>query len=162
MGGSLGMKRNDAPPTLRANEDEPSIRLGKVIFSENWRYENITIFAYIAPIAFWMIASIVLHKLGTRDILNASFVYPVIFAPFFIFVPIAAVALHLSNKLFGNFTERKQEWDSKTTSAHFQDALTDKDYRKAKRLVIYQVLTFISNGLLGWFTGAIAFWIFVY
>lgn len=81
MGGSLGMKRNDAPPTLRANEDEPSIRLGKVIFSENWRYENITIFAYIAPIAFWMIASIVLHKLGTRDILNASFVYPVIFAP---------------------------------------------------------------------------------
>lgn len=142
---------------------DQSIRLGKVIFSENWRYENITIFAYIAPITFWVIASIVLHKLGTRDILDASFVYPVIFAPFFIFIPIAAVARLLSDKLFGNFyTERKQEWDSKTTSAHFQDALADKDYRKAKRLVIYQVLTFISMSLLGWFTGAGAFWIFVY
>ena len=78
-------------------------------------------------------------------------------------MPIAAVARLLSDKLFGNYyTERKQEWDSKTTSAHFQDALADKDYRKAKRLVIYQVLTFLSMGLLGWFTGAGAFWIFVY
>ena len=82
MGVSLDMKRKEIPPPLPANEDEPSIRLGKVIFAENWRYENITIFAYIAPIVFWMIASIVLHKLGTRDILNASFVYPVFFALF--------------------------------------------------------------------------------
>lgn len=162
MGGSFGMKRNDTPPTLLANEDEPSIRLGKVIFSENWRYNNITGFAFVAPITFWVIASIVLHKLGTRDILNASFVYPVIFVPLFVFMPIATVALHLSNKLFGNFTERKQEWDSKTTSAHFQDALADKDYLKAKRLVIYQVLAFISMALYGWVAGAGAFYIFVY
>ena len=156
-------KQHKNNPLLPSNEDEWLIKIGYVIFSDNWRYDSITTLAFFAPIAFWVIASIALHKLGTKDILDPSFIYPVIFGPFFISVPIIAVARRLSDKLFGNFyTERKQEWDSKTTSDHFQDAAVNKEYSKAKRIVIYQILTIVSMALVGWCAGAGAFYIFVY
>lgn len=149
--------------SLPSNKDEWLIRIGNAIFSDNWRYDSIATIALFAPIAFWVIVSIALHKLGTKDILDPSFIYPVIFGPFFISVPIIAVARRLSDKLFGNFyTERKQEWDSKTTSDHFQDAIDNKEYSKAKRIVIYQILTIVSMTLVGWCAGAGAFYIFVY
>lgn len=156
-------KRHKNNPFLPSNEDNWLIRIGNVIFYDKWSYDSITTLAFLAPIAFWVIASIALHKLGTKDILDPSFVYPVIFGPFFISVPIIAVARRLSDKLFGNFyTERKQEWDSKTTSEHFQDALANKEYSQAKRIVIYQILTIVSMTLVGWGAGAGAFYIFVY
>ncbi|OYY95244.1 MAG: hypothetical protein B7Y41_01675 [Hydrogenophilales bacterium 28-61-23] len=137
--------------------------MGNIIYSNKWRYDSITALALLAPIVFWAIASIILHKLGARNILDPSFMRPVILGPFFIFVPIIAIARRLSDNLFGNFyTERKQGWDVKTTSECFQEAIKNEDHGKAKQIVIYQILIIVSMFLMGWCTGAGAFYIFVY
>lgn len=155
--------KQEIHPSLSSDGTKWFIRIGNAIYSEKWRSDNIIALASLAPIVFWVIASIVLHKLGTRNFLEPSFIYPALFGPFFTFIPIVAIARRLSDKIYGDYyTERGLGWNSKTASEYYQEAIAKMDHIKARQLVIHAMLTIVSGLLIGWVTGVAGFLILVY
>jgi hypothetical protein len=99
----------------------------------------------LAPILFWVAASIVLHKLGTRNYFEPSWMYPLFFGPALTFVLIVAIARYLPDKIYGDYyTGRKIGWDSKKSSDYYHEAIARSDYTKAKQVVIFKATSIVK------------------
>lgn len=153
----------DKPYLYSDGPEEWFVRMGNKLFSDKWRYDNISVIALLLPISVWILFSIVLHQIGAREAVHPWLIYIILFLPFFVNIPILAVARRMSDKLFGDYySERKQEWNSKSTSQLYQEAIDELDLERARKIVTYQLLTTIGIFLIGWIAGAGAFYIFVY
>lgn len=146
--------------TSKANQDSWLIKTGNRFNSRHrqW-FSHLTAISYFTPLLIWLCTAVVLRALGER--LSPSFLYWLIFVPAFAIPLFFAIARKMSDKLFGDFYQReKQSSEYKTIAKLYLEAIQDRDYRRARHIVIYQVLNAFSMFLLGSLTGAAIFYIF--
>jgi hypothetical protein len=155
---------SDPIDAIDACQERWFIKIGNVFYASEKQFDNIGFYSFLAPMVFWLFASIVLHFLGTKRILDPWWIYPTLVAPAFTTILISAIAQYLQPQLFGDYYDVKLRWleGGKTAYHFYQEALTSGDDRRLKKMVIYEILREIAMILLGWVASMSVFWILVY
>lgn len=147
---------------FKATQDSWSIKTGNRFNSKNrqW-FGQLTAISYFAPMFIWLCTAALLRVLEVR--LNPSLLYLLIFVPAFAIPLFFAIARKMSDKLFGDFHQREKKISEyKTVEGHYCEAIQNHDYRRARQIVIYQILNAFCMFLLGSLTGVAMFYIFFY
>jgi hypothetical protein len=153
-------------PTCKTTQNSWLIKIGNRFNASNkLGIGHATLIVFLGPQAIWFVTLIVLRALGidVKTALSPSFAFSSMAIAFYVFLPVAFIARRMSDKLFGDmFWRQKQGVSNVTTMEHYNWSVNDQDYRRAKLIVIYQVIYTFCFLLLGFIFGAAIFHFLAY
>ncbi|WP_157265485.1 hypothetical protein [Thiobacillus thioparus] len=152
--------------TFKTTQNSWLIKIGNRFNASNkLGIGHATLIVFLGPQAIWFGTLIVFRALDVdvKTTLSSSFVFSSMAISFYVFLPVAFIARRMSDKLFGDmFWRQKNGVNNVTTMEHYNQSVNDQDYRRARLIVIYQVIYTFCFLLLGFLFGAAMFHFLAY